>query len=83
MTWPSSSCRCCISVRANAASARATATFDFSSSRSSRRSATLVLHWARRSLASASAALWDRSESQTPLSRRMNNDLAVLTSVGS
>jgi hypothetical protein len=43
MTWPSSSYRCCISVRANAASARTAATSNFSSSRSSRRPATSVL----------------------------------------
>jgi hypothetical protein len=54
------------------------ATSDFSSSQSSRRSATSVLRWARRSLASASTTFRDRSEPQTPLSRRMNNDLAVL-----
>jgi hypothetical protein len=43
----------------------------------------LGLRWARRSLASASAAFWDRSEPQTLLSRQMNNDLAVLISASS
>jgi hypothetical protein len=96
-TWPSSSYRCCISsaweatcsradeasVRADAASVRAAAASDFSSSQSSRRSATSALRWARRSLASVSVAHWDRSDSQTSLSRQMNSDLAVLTSASS
>jgi hypothetical protein len=71
------------SARANAASVRAAATSDFSSSQSNRRSATSALRWARRSLASASTARWDRSDSQTSLSRQMNNDLAVLAFVSS
>jgi hypothetical protein len=97
VTWPSFSCRCCISsaweatysradeasVRVDAASVRAATSSDFSSSQSSRRSATSTLRWARRPLASVSASHWDRSESQTSLSRRMNSDLAVLTSASS
>jgi hypothetical protein len=97
VTWSSSYYRCCISsaweatcsradeasVRADAATVRAATASDFSSSQSSRRSATSALHWARRSFASESAAHWDRSESQTLLSRRMNSDLAVLLSASS
>jgi hypothetical protein len=97
VTWPSSSYRCCISsaweatcsrvdeasIRADATSVRATAASDFSSSQSSRRSAASALYWARRSLALVSAAHWDRSDSQTPLSRRRNNDLAVHMSASS
>jgi hypothetical protein len=68
MTWPSSSCRCCISsaweatcsradeasVRADEASVRVAAASDFSSSQSSRRSAASAFYWARCSLASVS-----------------------------
>jgi hypothetical protein len=83
ITWPSSSCRCCASVRADAASARAAAASASSSSQSNRRSAAWVLRWARRLVASASAALRNRSEPQTSISRRMNSDLAELRSVSS
>jgi hypothetical protein len=54
-----------------------------SSSQRNRRSAASALRWERRSVASASAALRNRSEPQTSASRRMNNDLAVLRSVRS
>jgi hypothetical protein len=63
--------------------AHAATASNFSSSQNSRRSATSALRWARRALALTSAALWDHSEAQTPLSRRMNSDLAVLTSASS
>jgi hypothetical protein len=76
MTWPSSNCRHC-------ASARAAAAYTPSSSQSNRRSAASALHWERRSVASASAALRNRSEPQTSASRRMNDDLVVLRSVRS
>jgi hypothetical protein len=76
MTWPSSSYRCCASARAAAASTP-------SSSQSNRRFAASALCWERRSVASVSAALRNRSEPQTSASRRMNDDLAVLKSVRS
>jgi hypothetical protein len=76
MTWPSSDCRRCTSARAAAASVP-------SSSQSNRRSAASVLRWERCSVASASAALRNRSEPQTSASRWMNDDLAVLRSVKS
>jgi hypothetical protein len=50
---------------------------------SSQRSAASALYWARRSLASVSTAHWDRSDSQTLLSRQRNSDLAVLMSASS
>jgi hypothetical protein len=73
---PSSNCRRCASARAATASAP-------SSSWSNGRSAASALRWERRSVASASAALRNRSEPQTSASRRMNDDLAVLRSVKS
>jgi hypothetical protein len=76
MTWPSSDCCSCASTRAAAASTP-------NSSQSNRRSAASALHWERRSVASASAALRNRSEPQTSASRRKNDDLAVLRSVRS
>jgi hypothetical protein len=76
MTWPSSDYRRCASARAAAASAP-------SSSQSIRRSTASALRWERRLVASASAALRNRSEPQTSASRRMNDDLAVLRSVRS
>ena len=42
-----------------------------------------ALHWERRSVASVSATLRNRSEPQTSASRQMNDDLAVLRSVRS
>jgi hypothetical protein len=68
--------RCCASARAAAASTP-------SSSQSNRRSAASTLRWERRSVASVSAALRNRSEPQASASRRMNDDLAVLRSVRS
>ena len=47
------------------------------------KSAASALCWARRSVASVSAALRNRSEPQTSASRWMNGDLAALRSVRS